>query len=69
MKYGPWFYVRSPQQMMEAARKYDCEEAFWSACEIGNLCQVEIELGKYKTPIFNIESESDYEEFLRSEHE
>lgn len=69
MKYGPWFYVRSPQQMMDAARKYNCEEAFWSACEIGNLCQVEIELGKYKTPIFNIESESDYEEFLRSAHE
>lgn len=69
MKYGPWFYIRSPQEMLDAARKYNCEEAFWNACEIGNTCQLEIELGKYKTPIFAIESEPDYSEFLRSVHD
>lgn len=69
MKYGPWFFIRSPQQMMEAAHKYHCEEAFWNTCEIANLCRVDIELGKYKTPIFNIETEPDYIEFLGSIHE
>lgn len=69
MKYGPWFFIRSPQQMLDAARKYNCEEAFWNSCEIGNTCSVDIELGKYKTPIFNIESELDYEEFQRSQHD
>lgn len=66
MKYGPWFFIRSPQQMLEAAQKYDCEQAFWSACEIGNQCSIDIELGKYKTPQFDIESEADYKEFLAS---
>lgn len=69
MKYGPWFFVRSPEQMLEAARKYNCEEAFWNACEIGKMCNLEIELGKYKVPIFQVESEDDYEEFLRSSHD
>lgn len=66
MKYGPWFYIRSPQEMFDAALKYDCEEAFWSACEIGNKCSIEIDLGKYKMPTFDISQELDYDEFLRS---
>lgn len=69
MKYGPWFYIRSPEEMLIAAQKYNCEEAFWNACTIGNLCQLEIELGKYENPQFNVESEPDFEEFLRSRHE
>jgi cytochrome c553 len=24
MKYGPWFFIRSPDQMLEAAQKYNC---------------------------------------------
>ena len=67
MKYGPWFFIRSPEQMLEAARKYDNEDAFWSACEIGQRCNVKLELGKYKTPTFSIESEPDYSEFLKSQ--
>ena len=66
MKYGPWFFIRSPQQMLDAAIKYNCESAFWNACEIGNKCALSIELGKYKTPEFDITSELDYKEFLAS---
>lgn len=66
MKYGPWFFIRSPQQMLDAARKYNNEAAFWNACEIGNRCNLQFELGKYTTPVFNIETASDYEEFCRS---
>lgn len=69
MKYGPWFFVRSPDQMLEAARKYDCEEAFWNTCKIGERCNVDIELGKYKNPVFDITTQSDYEDFLKSELE
>jgi len=67
MKYGPWFYLRSPQEMLTAARKYNCEEAFWNAADIGERCQIEIELGVYQTPVFDIESEPDYIEFLKEE--
>jgi DNA polymerase-3 subunit alpha len=69
MKYGPWFFIRSPQQMLDAAKKYDNEDAFWNACEIGSRCNVSLELGKYKTPIFEIESEEDYKEFMESRDE
>lgn len=67
MKYGPWFYVRSPEEMLEAARKYDAEEAFWNACEIGKRCNLEIELGVYKNPEFNIKSDPDYSDFIKEE--
>ncbi len=66
MKYGPWFYLRSPQAMFEAACKYDCEEAFWNAAEIGQRTNVNIELGAYKPPAFDIKQDPDYEEFLRT---
>jgi len=67
MKYGPWFFVRSPEQMLEAARKYDAEEAFWNACDIGKRCNVSIEIGNYKNPIFDIQSQPDYEDFKKFE--
>jgi DNA polymerase-3 subunit alpha len=69
MKYGPWFYVRTPEEMLKAAQKYNCEEAFWNTCKIGNMCAIELELGKYKNPNFDVESEPDFEEFMRSRHE
>lgn len=67
MKYGPWFYVRTQEEMLEAAKKYGCEEAFWNACRIGKRCDVEISLGTYKNPVFDITSEPDYQDFLESE--
>lgn len=65
MKYGPWFYVRSPEEMLKAAKSYDAEEAFWNACKIGNECQVKITTGVYKNPKFDVESQPDYEDFLK----
>lgn len=66
MKYGPWFYIRSPEEMLQAAIKYDAEDAFWNACKIGKECSVNISLGTYETPVFDITGEEDYMEFLRS---
>ncbi len=68
MKYGPWFYIRSPEEMLAAARKYNCEEAFWNACKIGNSCQVDLELGNIKMPSFDITTDPDYQEFLQKRH-
>lgn len=64
MKYGPWFYVRSPEEMYKAALKHNCEEAFWNACKIGKMCNITIELGQYKTPTFDITNEPDYQDFI-----
>jgi DNA polymerase-3 subunit alpha len=69
MKYGPWFYIRSPEEMLIAAKKYNAEDAFWNACEIGNKCNVNIVTGVYKTPVFDIKSQSDYSDFLKQNGE
>lgn len=61
--YGAGHYIRSPEEMYQAALKYNCEEAFWNASEIAKQCKVDIKLGEYETPIFNITKEDDYEDF------
>ena len=62
-QYGPWFYVRSPEEMWEAANKHGCPDAFHNANRIGQMCNVEIELGKYKPPEFDISTVEDRDEF------
>lgn len=62
-KYGPWFYVRSGDEMYEAAVKHGCPEAFDNANKIGSMCNLELELGKYKPPVFDIETADDIGEF------
>jgi DNA polymerase-3 subunit alpha len=64
MKYSSGFYIRTPEEMLEAAKKYDAEDAFWNTLEIAKACNTPIELGKYKMPQFNIAEAPDYEEFL-----
>jgi DNA polymerase-3 subunit alpha len=71
-KYGPWFYVRSPDEMYEAAVKHGCPEAFDNALAIGQQCNLELELGKYKPPVFDIDTVEDrgeFEDWLLTRHE
>ena len=63
MKYGPYFYIKSPEEMLESAKRWNCEEAFHNTNAVADKCNVEIELGVYKPPVFKIETEDDYEEF------
>lgn len=63
MKYGAGHYIRSPENMFQAALKYNAEEAFWNTTEIVKDIQLNIELGKYKSPTFDITQEDDYSEF------
>lgn len=70
-KYGPWFYVRSGDEMLDAAQRHGCPEAFDNALKISSMCNFELELGKYKPPAFNIEEVEDFGEFqewLRTRH-
>jgi DNA polymerase-3 subunit alpha len=66
MKYGGGFYIKSPQEMLDGAIKHGSEQAFWNSMEIAKMCNVDIELGKYKMPSFDITKASDYDEFKRS---
>ena len=56
-------YVRSPQEMLEAAKRYDSEESFHNTLEIGAGCNIEMELGNYEMPNFDITKTEDYNEF------
>jgi DNA polymerase-3 subunit alpha len=69
MKYGPWFYIRSPEEMLQAAKKLNHEEAFWNVCKIAESCDVSIETGTFKFPVFDIESSPDYKEFLETHND
>ena len=65
MKYGPHFYVKSPEEMLKSAQHLRCEEAYYNTEKIAERCNVDIELGVYKPPSFKIEEADDYEEFMK----
>ena len=64
MRYGPHFYVRTPEEMLSAAIELGAEEAYHNTNLVASKCNVEIELGKYKPPVFDVKKAPDYEEFL-----
>tara|TARA_Y100000310_G_scaffold345428_1_gene464840 strand:- start:1825 stop:2865 length:1041 start_codon:yes stop_codon:yes gene_type:complete len=61
--YGDGVYVRSPEEMLEAARKIGSEEAFYNTLEVPKMCDLNITLGEYQMPYFDITKEPDYEKF------
>jgi len=63
--YGDGVYVRSPEEMLEAARKIGSEEAFYNTLEVPKMCNLDITLGEYQMPYFDITKEPDYNEFLQ----
>lgn len=65
MQYGPHFYIKSSEEMLTSVKNWNIEEAFYNTIDISNKCNVEIELGKYKEPIFNIEEAEDYPDFIK----
>jgi DNA polymerase-3 subunit alpha len=58
-------YIRSPDEMLQAAKRCRAEEAFWNTEKIARQCNVEIKLGEYQTPFFDITKEKDFDEFLK----
>jgi len=67
MRYGPHFYVKSPAEMQQSAEKWNIPSAVSNTVEIAEKCNALIELGTYYPPVFNIESATDYQEFLEWE--
>lgn len=65
MSYGQGHYIRSPDEMYQAALKYNAEDAFWNTTEISKNTQLEIKLGEYKSPLFDVVNESDYSDFKK----
>lgn len=60
-------YIRSPEEMLLAAKVVGQEEAFHNTLEISDKCNVDIELGKYKLPLYQVESDPDWKEYV-NEH-
>ena len=58
-------YIREPDELYRAAVEKGLERAFWNTREIADKCNLEIKLGKYQTPTFDITRCADYEEFNR----
>lgn len=65
MRYGPHFYLKSPNEMLQSARKFNCEDAVYNTNKIADECRVELELGKFEFPKFDIEATDDYEDFQK----
>lgn len=63
MHYGDGHYIRSPDEMLQAAIKLGAEEAFYNTMEIANRCNVDMQLGEYQSPEFNPKEEADYDDF------
>jgi DNA polymerase-3 subunit alpha len=61
--YGDGVYVRSPEEMLYAAKKIGSEESFYNTLEIPKMCNLDITLGEYEMPYFDISKQPDYKEF------
>lgn len=64
LQYGPHFYVKTPEEMLEGAKNLNCEEAYYNTKAIADKCNVELELGTLYPPVFNIKEADDYQDFL-----
>jgi DNA polymerase-3 subunit alpha len=63
--YGPYFYVASPKEMLQRAQQVGREDAYYNTGKIADQCNVEVTLGEYQEPLFNIKETEDYAEFLQ----
>jgi DNA polymerase-3 subunit alpha len=65
MMYGPYFYVKTDEEMKRSVMELEIPEAYENTIKIAEQCNATIELGKYHMPNFNIEEAVDYEEFKK----
>ena len=62
--YGDGVYVRSAEEMLEAAKRIGSEESFYNTLKVPEMCDLHIKLDEYEMPFFDISKEPDYKEFL-----
>jgi DNA polymerase III subunit alpha len=58
-------YIRPPQEMLDAAISIGVESAFHNTLEIASLVNLDIKLGEYKMPIFDITTDYEYDQFCQ----
>jgi DNA polymerase III subunit alpha len=63
--YSPKLYIRSPDDIYDVCHKLGIESAAENTLAISEQCNVELSLGKYQIPTFDITKTSDYGEFLQ----
>ena len=63
MQYGPYFYVKTPEELLGEAEQLGVPEALENTIKIAEECNVEIELGVYRPPTFKIEEAEDFQEY------
>ncbi len=61
-------YLRSPKEMLAAAKLVGNQDAFYNTIEVSSQINLELELGKYRLPVFDITTDSDYNEFKGCTH-
>lgn len=68
-RFGSDYYIKSPQEMWEIGEKLDVREAVENSIKIAEQCNVDITLGKYENPQFDITKCDDYQDFLKWKNE
>ena len=63
-RFGTGYYLKSPELMHEAALELGVPEAAENTNKIAEQCEVELTLGEYESPHFDVKECDDYEEFL-----
>jgi len=63
MRYGDSNYIKSYEEILSSAQKYNAEDAVENTVKITEQCHTEINFGEYKLPVFKIKEADDYKEF------
>lgn len=63
--YSDKLYIRDGQELLDVATKWGVPQAAENTLAIAEKCNVEMELGKYKSPLFDVKGADDYEDFLK----
>jgi DNA polymerase III subunit alpha len=61
--------IREPEELYNYCQEIGEVSAFWNTGKISERCNLEIQLGKYSIPTFDITKCEDYEDFLRWSNE
>lgn len=64
MRYGKTNYIKSHNEMLASAKKYQVEDAYHNTKKIAEECTAEIEFSSPKLPTFPVKDASDYGDFL-----
>ena len=64
MRYGPHFYLKSPTEMIQSAIKWNVPEATKNTMLVAEKCNVNIKLGTFFSPKFDVTTADDYPEFI-----